>query len=340
MAPSRNSRPRRSYGLRQPVRLAAGFVERKSLRSRSVPREGFGGTISAAYSGLTMISVLDSTKPFAAPPPAARERVARHRHGDQPDAGNHDNSSFIVGPVLPMWCRHDSAEFMTDREKNRFSARAARYARVGANVGGVAARYAGRRMIGGDARPGRRSGGARGRARQSQGAADEGRPIDGDHPRSVAARICRRIAEAAERSAADGLGLRQAPHGRGTRARLADEIRELRASSGRGRFARPGASRPFARRRASSPANCNIPTCSRRSRRTCGSCNGCSRSAAASTARSTLREIGKEIGARVREELDYRREAKHVALYRRDARRTSKSCACRARGRNSRPAAC
>ncbi len=36
-----------------------------------------------------------------------------------------------------------------DLEKNRFSARAARYARVGANVGGVAARYAGRRMLGG-----------------------------------------------------------------------------------------------------------------------------------------------------------------------------------------------
>src|ERR1700693_5396524 len=41
----------------------------------------------------------------------------------------------------------------TDREKNRFSARAARYARVGANVGGVAARYAGRRLLGGE--PGR-----------------------------------------------------------------------------------------------------------------------------------------------------------------------------------------
>jgi predicted unusual protein kinase regulating ubiquinone biosynthesis (AarF/ABC1/UbiB family) len=39
----------------------------------------------------------------------------------------------------------------TDREKNRFSARAARYARVGANVGGVAARYAGRRLLGGAA---------------------------------------------------------------------------------------------------------------------------------------------------------------------------------------------
>src|ERR1700720_3630657 len=32
---------------------------------------------------------------------------------------------------------------MTDREANRFSARAARYARVGANVGGVAARFLG-----------------------------------------------------------------------------------------------------------------------------------------------------------------------------------------------------
>ena len=36
-----------------------------------------------------------------------------------------------------------------DAEKNRLSARAARYARVGANVGGVAARYAGRRLLGG-----------------------------------------------------------------------------------------------------------------------------------------------------------------------------------------------
>jgi predicted unusual protein kinase regulating ubiquinone biosynthesis (AarF/ABC1/UbiB family) len=36
----------------------------------------------------------------------------------------------------------------TDREKNRFSARARRYARVGANVGGVAARIAGARFFG------------------------------------------------------------------------------------------------------------------------------------------------------------------------------------------------
>src|SRR5436190_23594631 len=37
---------------------------------------------------------------------------------------------------------------MTDNEKNRFAARAARYARVGANVGGVAARIAGARLFG------------------------------------------------------------------------------------------------------------------------------------------------------------------------------------------------
>ena len=38
---------------------------------------------------------------------------------------------------------------MSDTEANRFSARAARYAKVGANVGGVAARMAGTRMFGG-----------------------------------------------------------------------------------------------------------------------------------------------------------------------------------------------
>ena len=36
----------------------------------------------------------------------------------------------------------------SDSEANRFSARAARYAKVGANVGGVAARMAGARLLG------------------------------------------------------------------------------------------------------------------------------------------------------------------------------------------------
>src|SRR5215213_5036760 len=37
---------------------------------------------------------------------------------------------------------------MTDREQNRFSARAARYARVGTNIGGVAAKFAASRLFG------------------------------------------------------------------------------------------------------------------------------------------------------------------------------------------------
>src|SRR2546429_4828270 len=37
---------------------------------------------------------------------------------------------------------------ITDREANRFSARAARYARVGANMSGIAARIAGARLFG------------------------------------------------------------------------------------------------------------------------------------------------------------------------------------------------
>src|SRR5207302_8533243 len=44
---------------------------------------------------------------------------------------------------------------MSDREPNRFSARAARYARVGANMGGVAARLAGARFFGLDLDRGR-----------------------------------------------------------------------------------------------------------------------------------------------------------------------------------------
>jgi predicted unusual protein kinase regulating ubiquinone biosynthesis (AarF/ABC1/UbiB family) len=42
----------------------------------------------------------------------------------------------------------DAWDAMTDREKNRFSARAARYARVGTNVGSVAAKIAASRLFG------------------------------------------------------------------------------------------------------------------------------------------------------------------------------------------------
>jgi hypothetical protein len=38
--------------------------------------------------------------------------------------------------------------FSMTNEENRFSARAARYVKVGANVGGIAARVAGQRLFG------------------------------------------------------------------------------------------------------------------------------------------------------------------------------------------------
>src|SRR5256885_27211 len=107
---------------------------------------------------------------------------------------------------------------MADNEKNRFSARAARYARVGAKVGGVAARYAGRRILGGTPN---------------------------------------RLSEAS--ALASALGNLKGP---------LMKVAQLMAIRRRLDFA--------------------IDTS----------------------------EIGKEISARVREELDYRREAKHVALYR------------------------
>ena len=50
-------------------------------------------------------------------------------------------------------------------------------------------------------------------------------------------------------------------------------------------------------------------------------------------------EIGIEIAARLREELDYIREAKHVALYRAMLKDEPPS-ACPRSGRNCRPAAC
>jgi len=50
-----------------------------------------------------------------------------------------------------------AADTPDDSERNRFTARAARYARVGTRVGGVAARMAGQRFLGA---PGDRAGNA------------------------------------------------------------------------------------------------------------------------------------------------------------------------------------
>ena len=162
---------------------------------------------------------------------------------------------------------------MTDREANRFSARAARYARVGANMSGVAARFAGARLFGLTLDRGKNAielaaalGGLKGPIMK---VAQLMATIPDALPPEYAAELMKLQSEAPPM----GWAFVKRRMARGARPRLAEEIRELRASSRRRRFARPGASRPRPRWQPSLPASCNIRTCSRRSRPTCGSCS-------------------------------------------------------------------
>ena len=131
----------------------------------------------------------------------------------------------------------------TDREENRFSARAARYARVGANVGGVAARIAGARLFGLDGQRRHECGGAGAGARRPQGPDHEGGAAPRHHPGRAAARIRRRAAEAASGGAADGLGLRQARMQAELGADWQKRFGAFEHAAGRRRLARPGAPR-------------------------------------------------------------------------------------------------
>ena len=84
---------------------------------------------------------------------------------------------------------------------------------------------------------------------------------------------------------------------------------------GAGRLVGPGASR---RRRSTarrSPANCSTRRWRRRSRPICASSGWRWGSTSATTARSRTAEIHAEIADRLREELDYEREAAHMRLY-------------------------
>ena len=88
-------------------------------------------------------------------------------------------------------------------------------------------------------------------------------------------------------------------------------------------------------------ASCNIPTCSRRSRRTCRSSRCCSPSTAAWIRPSTPARSIAEIGERVREELDYRARGQACRALSRHLRAARRHRGARAAGpgRSSRPAA-
>ena len=176
---------------------------------------------------------------------------------------------------------------MTDREKNRFSARAARYARVGTNVGGVAARFAGARFLGLTLDRGSNAielaaalGGLKGPIMK---VAQLMATIPDALPPEYAAELQKLQSEAPPMGWAFVKRRMMAELGPDWQQKFA----ELRAPAGGGGLARPGASRRARSTASRSPASCNIPTCSRRSKPICSSSTGCSRSTAAWTRRST-----------------------------------------------------
>ena len=99
-------------------------------------------------------------------------------------------------------------------------------------------------------------------------------------------------------------------------AGLGEALQELRARGGARRVAGPGASRRRQGRRARSPASCNIPIWARRSRPICSQLKLILSLYERYDRAVTTDEIHAEIAERLREELDYAREAAHMRLYR------------------------
>src|SRR6478672_4530654 len=202
-----------------------------------------------------------------------------------------------------------------DREKNRFSARAARYARVGAGVGGVAARFAGARLLGsGPNRAGDASalasalGNLKGPLMK---VAQLMATIPDLLPPEYAAELAKLQSEAPPMGWAFVKRRMQAELGPDWQQKFASFEHHPAAAASLGQVHR-------ARSLDGAALACKLQYPDMQSaveadlqqlqwllaiRRRLD------------TAIDTS-EIGKEIGARVREELDYRREAKHVALYR------------------------
>jgi len=204
---------------------------------------------------------------------------------------------------------------MDDRERNRFSARAARYARVGANVGGVAAKIAATRLLGID-------------LDRAHNAIELAAALGGlKGPIMKVAQLLATIPDALPAEYAAELTKLQSeapPMG------WAFVKRRMTAELG------PDWQRRFASFDHHPAAAASLGQV-HRARAHDGSALACKlqypdmESAVAADLRQldwlfALRrqldgaidtsEIAKEIGARLREELDYLREAKHVALYR------------------------
>src|SRR5437588_8129649 len=218
---------------------------------------------------------------------------------------------------------------MTDREANRFSARAARYARVGANVGGVAARLVGARVFGLELDRSRNAlelatalGGLKGPIMK---VAQLMATIPDLLPPEYAAELQKLQSEAPPMGWPFVKRRMMAELGPGWESKFARFEHHPAAAASLGQVHR-------AQSLDDAAVACKLQYPDMQS--------------AVEADLQQLqwllaihrrmdpvidtREIAKEIGARVREELDYRREAKHVALYRSEERRVGKES--RARG--------
>jgi predicted unusual protein kinase regulating ubiquinone biosynthesis (AarF/ABC1/UbiB family) len=202
-----------------------------------------------------------------------------------------------------------------DSEANRFSARAARYARVGANVGGVAARIAGTKLFGLE---GRNATNAEALAKALGGlkgplmkVAQLVATIPDVVPPEYAAELQKLQSEAPPMGAAFVKRRMQAELGASWRERFAEFDLKPAAAASLGQV-----HRATAKDGAALACKLQYPDMESAVEADISQLEilfGLHRRMGAVIDTS---EIAKEISARVREELDYRREAEHVALYR------------------------
>jgi predicted unusual protein kinase regulating ubiquinone biosynthesis (AarF/ABC1/UbiB family) len=204
---------------------------------------------------------------------------------------------------------------MEDEEANRLSARAARYARVGANVGGFAARIAGARLLGRGGAAGSPAaalaqalGGLKGPVMK---AAQMMATIPGLLPPDYAEKLQKLQSDAPPMGAAFVKRRMQAELGEHWLSRFAAFDTHPAAAASLGQVHRATAKDGTALAcKLQYPDMTSIVEADLRELEFVFALHRRLNPVI------DTREVAKEIGARVREELDYHREAKHAALYR------------------------
>src|SRR6201990_53472 len=202
-----------------------------------------------------------------------------------------------------------------DTEKNRFSARARRYARVGTSVGGVAARMAGQRFLGA---PGSRAGNALALATALGGlkgpimkVAQLLATIPDAVPPEYASELMKLQSQAPPMGWAFVKRRMSAELGQDWQRKFASFEHQPAAAASLGQV-----HRAQAHDGALLACKLQYPDMQSAVEADLQQLEWLFAIHRRMDPAIVTTEIAKEIGARVREELDYRREAKHVALYR------------------------